>query len=123
MRQLLVDHARRRGAAKRGGAGGRVELEGLEVAAPPVAAEAGLPVDGVDWEALDLALAELRREDERRYQVVMLRYFAGLPEEEVARCLGVSARTVIRDWKTARMFLLTAMKRGGDGRAAREEAS
>ena len=109
MRQLLVDHARRRGSLKRGGAGRRVGLEGLEVAAP---AAATLAVDGVDWEALDHALTQLKAEDERRHQVVMLRYFAGLPEDEVAKCLGVSARTVIRDWKTARMFLLGVM--GGE---------
>ena len=113
MRQLLVDHARRRGSLKRGGQGRRVGLDGLEVAAPPV--PAGLGVESVDWEALDRALAALKAEDERRYQVVMLRYFAGLPEHEVAQCLGVSPRTVIRDWKTARMFLLSLMKAEGGG--------
>ena len=109
MRKLLVDHSRRRSASKRGGGQGRrVPLEDVDVAAPGAAAT--LPLDGVDWEALDRALAELKGEDPRRYQVVMLRYFAGLPEHEVAKCLDISPRTVIRDWKTARMFLLAAMK-------------
>jgi RNA polymerase sigma factor (TIGR02999 family) len=115
MRQLLVDHARRRSSLKRGGQGRRVGLEGLEVAAP--GAGTSLAVDSVDWEALDRAMAALKAEDERRYQVVMLRYFAGLPEHEVAQCLGVSPRTVIRDWKTARMFLLSLMKDHSPGGA------
>ena len=101
MRQLLVDHARRRGAEKRGGGLQRVELEGLEV-------EAG--ADGVDWEGLDEALAELKKRDERRYQVVMLRYFAGLPEHDVAKCLDISEKTVQRDWKVSRMFLLAQLQ-------------
>ena len=116
MRQLLVDHSRRRSAVKRGGQGRRVPLEDVEVAAP--GAGATLPLDGIDWEALDRALKELQSEDERRYQVVMLRYFAGLPEHEVAKCLDISPRTVIRDWKTARMFLLAAMNGSDDERRA-----
>src|SRR5688572_3532175 len=99
MRQLLVDHARRRAAAKRGGGMGRVDLEGVDVPAP----------GEVDWQALDEALAELRKQDDRRYQVVMLRYFAGLPEHKVAQCLGLSEKTVQRDWKVARMFLLAQL--------------
>ena len=109
MRQLLVDHARRRGAEKRGGGLQRVELEGLDV-------EAG--DDGVDWEGLDQALAELKKRDERRYQVVMLRYFAGLPEHDVAKCLDISEKTVQRDWKVSRMFLLAHLQGEAPAQAA-----
>ncbi len=100
MRQLLVDHARRHGAEKRGGGLARVELEGLDVVAPAT---------GVDWRALDVALIELKKQDERRYQVVMLRYFAGLAEHDVAKVLGISEKTVQRDWKVSRMFLLAQL--------------
>ena len=101
MRQLLVDHARRRGAEKRGGGLQRVDLAGIDVEAP---------LDNVDWEGLDAALAELKKRDERRYQVVMLRYFAGLPEHDVAKCLDISEKTVQRDWKVSRMFLLAQLQ-------------
>ena len=109
MRQLLVDHARRRGAEKRGGGSQRVELEGLDVEAPG---------NRVDWEGLDEALAELKKRDERRYQVVMLRYLAGLPEHDVAKCLDISEKTVQRDWKVSRMFLLAHLQGEASAQAA-----
>ena len=73
--------------------------------------------DNTDWLSLDQAMEALKREDERRYQVVMLRYFAGLPEEQIARHLGVSEKTIQRDWKVARMFLLAQLE-GEDPRAS-----
>jgi RNA polymerase sigma-70 factor (ECF subfamily) len=97
MRQILVDHARRRSARKRGGGRARVELDEQPTAAVPGA--------DVDWEALDHALNDLRQLDERRYQVVMLRYFAGLTDAQVAASLGLSEKTVERDWRTAKAFL------------------
>lgn len=103
MRQLLVDHARRRAAEKRGGKLQRVDLDNVDVPFSP---------DDTDWLGLDQALEALKKEDDRRYQVVMLRYFAGLPEEQIAKHLGVSEKTIQRDWKVARMFLLAQL--GGD---------
>jgi RNA polymerase sigma factor (TIGR02999 family) len=101
MRQLLVDHARRRSAEKRGGKLQRVDLEKVDVP---------FSVDDTDWLGLDQALEALKKEDQRRYQVVMLRYFAGLPEAQIARHLDVSEKTVQRDWKVARMFLLAQLE-------------
>ncbi|HZL36206.1 MAG TPA: ECF-type sigma factor [Tepidisphaeraceae bacterium] len=98
MRQILVSHARARKALKRGG--GKVEQVALEDAAAKVADQ-----DSFDIEALDKALNELKEADVRRYQVVMLRYFAGLGDGEVALSLGVSEKTVRRDWVTAKLFL------------------
>ena len=109
MRQLLVDHARRRAAEKRGGGLQRVDLADVDVEAP---------LDNVDWEGLDDALSELKKRDERRYQVVMLRYFAGLPEHDVARCLDISEKTVQRDWKVSRMFLLAQLQGEAPARSA-----
>ena len=106
MRQLLVDHARRRAADKRGGKLQRVDLENVDVPFSPY---------DTDWLSLDQALVALKKEDDRRYQVVMLRYFAGLPEEQIARHLGVSEKTIQRDWKVARMFLLAQLE-GDDPR-------
>ena len=97
MRRILVEHARARGRAKRGGGAGQVELESLELPAADG--------DGTDWLALDEALERLKVVDERRHQVVMLRFFAGLEEAEVARILGVTDRTVRRDWAAAQLWL------------------
>jgi RNA polymerase sigma factor (TIGR02999 family) len=98
MKQIVLNHARAKGAKKRGGHLRRAELDG-------VAAADGGGGDDLDWEAVDRALAELRAMDARRYQVVMLRYFAGLADAEIARTLDVSVKTVERDWAAARLFL------------------
>jgi len=97
MRQIVLNHARSHAAVKRGGQLKRVELEGVEAVLPQD--------DQTDWEALDRALVQLRAMDERRYQVVMLRYFTGLTDAQVAEALGLSERTVERDWAAARLFL------------------
>jgi RNA polymerase sigma factor (TIGR02999 family) len=103
MRKILVDHARRKNAEKRGGASpARVPLDAVAVAA--VGGDHDL-----DFERLDAALDKLRNMDERRHQVVMYRYFSGLDERRIADLLGVTVKTVQRDWKTARMFLLAEM--------------
>jgi RNA polymerase sigma-70 factor (ECF subfamily) len=95
MRRLLVDRARARQAEKRGS--GLVEgLDSDSVAA--VAADADLLV-------LDDALAALARRDERQAKVVELRFFVGLTEVQVAAVLGLSERTVRREWQTARLWL------------------
>lgn len=105
MRQILVSHARAKNAIKRGGLARRVELED----APARCAD-----DATDWEALDAALAELKQVDSRRHQVVMLRYFAGLTDAEVAMALEVSEKTVRRDWATAKLFLREKMQDAGE---------
>jgi RNA polymerase sigma factor (TIGR02999 family) len=107
MRHVLVSHARSKRALKRGGAAASRD----PVAVDEIAAVVADRNDGPDWEALDLALAELRARDERRYQVTMLRYFAGLTDAQVAESLGVSEKTVERDWTTARAFLRARMER------------
>lgn len=94
MRHVLVDHARARKAQRRDG-GIRVPIEGLPAAEMP----------GVDVLALDEALGHLDARDAQLARVVELRFFAGLTVDETAEVVGVSARTVKRDWNAARSFL------------------
>jgi RNA polymerase sigma factor (TIGR02999 family) len=96
MRYLLVDHARRRTAAKRGGRDGPTTLR---------TGDGTLEVQFEELLALDEALDRLRALNERLYRVVELRFFGGMSEEEIAEILGVSARTVERDWTKARLYL------------------
>ena len=96
MRQVLVDHARKRSAAKRGA--GYVEVRVTN-------ADAGLDFDIAEMIALDDALERLGQRNPRLPRVVELRFFAGLSEEEAAEVLGVTSRTVQRDWATARAWL------------------
>ena len=96
MRRILVDHARRHRAAKRGGALRRVPLETLEL---PADERADLLV------ALDEALARLETLDGRQARVVECRFFGGLTEEETATALGIGLRTAKRDWAKARSWL------------------
>ena len=96
MRRVLVDHARRRGAAKRGGAAARVPLaDSLAI----------VESDSLDLLALDEALESLRSRDDRKHRVVELRFFGGLTMAETARVLEVSERTVEEDWYVARAWL------------------
>lgn len=95
-RQVLVDHARRRDAAKRGGGRRRVTLSGLHDAEAEVS---------VDILALNQALERLEAIGGRRARIVELRFFAGLSIAEIAETLGVSAATVDRDWALARAWL------------------
>ena len=97
MRRVLVDHARNRRYQKRGGDPRKVTLgEAMSMARDRSA----------ELVALDDALKELARFDERKAQVVELRFFGGLSVEETANVLGVSVNTVKRDWTTARAWLL-----------------
>ncbi len=100
MRQILVDHARKHNAGKRGGQWRRVTLD-EELADP-----AELSIEIL---ALHDALDKLAQEDTRMAQVVELRIFGGLLAREVAHVLGVSKRTVDSDWKIARMWLSKAL--------------
>lgn len=101
MRRILVDYARRHRALKRGGAGARVSLSDATVVADQ-RAEALV--------TLDEALARLAEADERLSQVVEFRFFGGLTEEETAGALGVTARTVRRDWVKAKGWLYQALR-------------
>ena len=96
MRRILVDFARARTNQKRGGGAQKVVLdEALTITSEP----------GADLIALDDALNELAKLDRRQSQIVELRYFGGLSEDETAEILDISARTVRRDWSLARAWL------------------
>ena len=105
MRRILVDAARARGAAKRGGGLERVDVSGPEL--ERVAADGDRSGEVC---ALDDALTTLAGIDPRRAKVVELRFFGGLSVEETADVLGVSAQTVMRDWKTAKAWLARELK-------------
>lgn len=107
MRRVLVDHARARGAKKRGGAPAAVTLGAVdrEYAVRARRGETGQTIDAVDLLALDDALARLAALDARKARLVELRYFAGLSIPEAAEALGVSPATVGREWAVARAWL------------------
>jgi RNA polymerase sigma factor (TIGR02999 family) len=96
MREVLVEHARKRAALKRGGAR-KIYLEDV--------AEPGAPNKSVDLLALDEALQRLERLDPQQCRIVELRFFSGLSVEETAAVLGISPRTVKRDWSVAKVWL------------------
>jgi RNA polymerase sigma factor (TIGR02999 family) len=96
MRQVLVDHARKKSAEKRGGDLARTTLTGRHL---------GFEVALDDVLSLDAALDRLDQRDPRLRQVVEYRFFAGMSEDEIAELLGVSTRTVQRDWLKARAWL------------------
>ncbi|MGE0352098.1 MAG: sigma-70 family RNA polymerase sigma factor [Gemmatimonadales bacterium] len=102
MRQILVDQARRRLTAKRGGGAVPVSLEAGKVGAPEPAEE---------LVALDEALGRLATVDERLARTVELRFFGGLSVEETAAVLNVAPRTVKRDWQKARAVLHDEVQR------------
>jgi len=102
IRRILVDHARARIAAKRGGASVKLSLD-----------EALAPADEKDLNilALDDALLALAKADPQQSRIVELRYFAGLTIEETADVMEISPATVKRDWTTAKAFLKREMLR------------
>lgn len=102
MRHILVDHARNRRAAKRGGGIPRLALD-QEVAASEKA--------GIDLVALDDALGRLAALDQQQARVIEMRFFGGLSIEETSVVLNVSPATVKRDWVTARAWLRRELKR------------
>ena len=120
MRRILVDHARTRGAGKRGGGAERVSLDALAARTD----EDGRLLDDVptalqhrdgelheDVVAIDRALAQLAGFDAQQAKVVEMRYFAGLTIEETADALGISPATVKREWAMARAWLRRAIER------------
>jgi RNA polymerase sigma factor (TIGR02999 family) len=96
MRQVLVDHARRKKAGKRGGAATMVGIDDLALTTQPI---------GVDILALDEALTEMASFDARQHDIVELKFFAGLSNEEVAQAVSMSRATVDREWALARAWL------------------
>ena len=101
MRRILVDHARARAAAKRG-PGERIPLDDLQIASP---------MRDAQILALDEALTRLAELSPRQCRVVELRFFGGLTESEVASLLGLTRRTVNRDWEMARSWLFGQVER------------
>lgn len=113
MRRALIDHARTRTREKRGGDRSRIAIEAPEVEAAVVGADAR----GLDLLALDEALERLGALDERKARIVELRFFAGLTTAETAAALGVSEKTVKRDWAVAKGWLhreLAGAEKGRD---------
>jgi RNA polymerase sigma-70 factor, ECF subfamily len=104
MRRILIDHARRHAYAKRGGGAQQVSLEEVATVARDL---------GSDLLRLDEALRTLAEMDPRRSQVVELRYFGGLNNEEIAGVLKVSENTVTRDWNMARAWLYQQLTGSG----------
>lgn len=105
MRRILIDHARRHQYAKRGGGARQVSLdEALTVVMPDQSGE---------LLRLDEALKSLAEMDPRRSQVVELRYFGGLNNEEIAGVLQISENTVTRDWNMARAWLYQQLTGSG----------
>ncbi|MBX3207207.1 MAG: sigma-70 family RNA polymerase sigma factor [Labilithrix sp.] len=105
MREIIVDHARRRGARKRGGGREPLRLDtGLELA------DAGAPAPD-DVLAIDAALTRLERDYPRKAEIVIMRYFGGLTMDEIADALGIATRTAEREWRFARAVLAEELSR------------
>jgi RNA polymerase sigma factor (TIGR02999 family) len=107
MRDLLVEEARHKASLRRGGGWARTELAGLQLASE---------AEPEQLLALDEALTRLARRDPAKAELVRMRFFVGLGEDECAEALGVSVRTVRRSWRYARAFLYDELAEG-DGAA------
>ncbi len=103
MRQILVDHARRKKAQKRGGDWERITLQGLI---------AGEQDHHLDVMALDQALERFAKDHPRPAHIVELRFFANMTGDEIAEVVGVSRRTVVKDLRMAQAWLLREMDQG-----------
>lgn len=96
MRRILMNHAKAKGAAKRGGDAGRVDLdEALSIHEE----------SAIDLERLDVALVKLAEIDPRQAKIVEMRFFGGATEDETAQALEISVRTVRREWAMAKAWL------------------
>lgn len=105
MRHLLVDHARRRNAAKRGDGKAVLEFDDNKIA---------IADDSVAVLVLDSAMKDMAAVDPRLEKIIECRFFAGLSVSETANVLGVAVRTVERDWQRARGYVLRAMELNKD---------
>jgi RNA polymerase sigma factor (TIGR02999 family) len=103
MRDILVEDARRRSSRKRGGGQERVPLDDVE-------APWGYDVSPEEVLALDAALEKLEKEDEEGHRLVLLRFYAGLTNTEIAELLEASVRTVERKWRFLRVWLVREME-------------
>jgi RNA polymerase sigma factor (TIGR02999 family) len=103
MRRVLIDHARTHATEKRGGGVVHLSIDDVQVAVEKRAAS---------FLAMDEALERLGQFNERGRRIIEMRFFAGLSDEEIAEVLGVSTRTVLRDWKTARLWLFRELSHG-----------
>ena len=104
MRQILINYARDRNTDKRGGGWRRITLSGFSLEEQSLDVDAG---------ALHAALEQLAQLNPRHYQVVVARFLGGLSVEEAAHVLGVTERTVKRDWSAARVWLALQLKKAG----------
>jgi RNA polymerase sigma factor (TIGR02999 family) len=112
MRRILVDHARRRTAKKRGARAAHVDIDQLLVREDSDGANDGGMETHVDFEAIDAALAKLETIDVEQGKLVELRFFGGLSIDETAQVIGVSSATVKREWALARAFLQRELEVG-----------
>lgn len=108
MREVLIDHARKRGAGRRGGGWRRKPLDAIVD---------DIEAQGMDVVAIHEALERLEVLNSRQSQVVTLRYFGGMTVPEVASSLGVAVVTVERDWRLARAWLMGQLREGGENDA------
>jgi RNA polymerase sigma factor (TIGR02999 family) len=108
MRRILIENARRKQRQKRGGGWERVDVEQIQLAEP-------LPSN--DLMALDGALTELAQRDPQAAELVQIRFFAGLTQQQAANLLGISRRTADRTWAYARAWLFQQVADGGKSRA------
>ena len=106
IRRVLVDHARARGARKRGGSAVRISLSDAKLGQDP---------KEVDLLALERALEELAEQDPEQARLVELRYFGGMTFDEIATVLGTSASGAKRAWTSARLWLLWRLRGGQRG--------
>ncbi len=111
MRRVLVDHARRRGAAKRGANPARVDLDAV-LAAEDAGTDAAPADDEVDFEAVHQALERLEALDADQGRLVELRFFGGLSIQEAAEIMEISPATAKREWAVARAFLQRELTAG-----------
>jgi RNA polymerase sigma factor (TIGR02999 family) len=107
MRRILVDHARSRSRVKRGG--------GIQMVS--LADQAGVSKEAAEVIALDDALTNLAEMDQRKSQIVEMKFFGGLTTEEVAEVLKITTRTVEREWRKARAWLNRAITKGATNEA------
>ncbi len=112
MRDILVENARAKGRIKRGGDRRRVDLDNLSVA---------IDAPGDDLLALDAALSQMEKEYPWEHQIVMLRFFAGMTNDETAKAMDAPLRTIERDWRFARAWLFRVLK--ADDPASSEQNS
>jgi RNA polymerase sigma factor (TIGR02999 family) len=102
MRRILIENARRKSRLKHGGGQIRVELEGLELASASPDEQVLL---------LDDALAKLQAQDPQKARIVVMKFFGGMTTGEIAELLGVTERTVERQWAFAKAWLLREIRR------------